>query len=50
VPARHLYLSFHPDRKGSMPNLLTRSDNNDPHTWQPLLKDTQVGVRKAPPS
>jgi anaerobic selenocysteine-containing dehydrogenase len=50
VPARHLYMSFHPDKKGSMPNLLTRSDNNDPHTWQPLLKDTQVGVRKAPPS
>jgi anaerobic selenocysteine-containing dehydrogenase len=50
VPSRHLYMSFHPDRKGSMPNLLTRSDNNDPHTWQPLLKDTQVNVRKALPS
>jgi anaerobic selenocysteine-containing dehydrogenase len=46
VPAGHLYMTFHPDRKGSSPNVLTHSDRFDPHTWQPLLKDTQVTMRK----
>lgn len=44
VPAGHLYLTFHPDRAGTHPNVLTSSDNYDPHTWQPLLKDTQVDL------
>lgn len=44
VPAGHLYLSFHPDRAGTHPNFLTSSDNIDPHTWQPLLKDTRVDL------
>ncbi|MEU1181204.1 molybdopterin-dependent oxidoreductase [Streptomyces sp. NPDC005820] len=44
VPAGHVYLTFHPDRAGTHPNLLTSSDNIDPHTWQPLLKDTRVEV------
>ncbi len=46
LPPRHLYLSFHPDRKGTAPNVLTHSDRFDPHTWQPLLKDTQVRLRR----
>ncbi|WP_149823088.1 molybdopterin oxidoreductase family protein [Streptomyces tailanensis] len=44
VPAGHVYLTFHPDRAGTHPNILTSSDNIDPHTWQPLLKDTYVDV------
>jgi anaerobic selenocysteine-containing dehydrogenase len=44
VPAGHLYLNFHPDKKGTYPNFVTDSDKIDPHTWQPLLKDTQVEV------
>lgn len=49
LPQRHLYLSFHPDRKGTAPNVLTHSDRFDPHTWQPLLKDTQVRLRRLAP-
>jgi anaerobic selenocysteine-containing dehydrogenase len=44
VPAGHLYLSFHPDKAGTQPNFLTSSENIDPHTWQPLLKDTRVDL------
>jgi ferredoxin-nitrate reductase len=44
VPAGHLYLTFHPDKAGTHPNFLTSSDNIDPHTWQPLLKDTRVDL------
>jgi anaerobic selenocysteine-containing dehydrogenase len=44
MPSGHLYLSFHPDKKGTHPNFVTDSDKIDPHTWQPLLKDTQVEV------
>jgi anaerobic selenocysteine-containing dehydrogenase len=44
VPSGHAYLSFHPDRAGTHPNFLTDSDNIDPVTWQPLLKDTQVEI------
>ncbi|WP_428266267.1 molybdopterin oxidoreductase family protein [Haliangium sp.] len=42
MPAGHLYLTFHPDKKGTHPNFLTDSDKIDAHTWQPLLKDTEV--------
>jgi anaerobic selenocysteine-containing dehydrogenase len=44
VPVGHLYLTFHPDKAGTHPNVLTSSDNIDEHTWQPLLKDTRVDV------
>ncbi len=44
VPPDHLYLTFHPDKAGTHPNVLTSSDNIDPHTWQPLLKDTRVDL------
>lgn len=44
VPAGHVYLTFHPDRAGTHPNFLTSSENIDPKTWQPLLKDTRVDV------
>ncbi|HWO18200.1 MAG TPA: molybdopterin-dependent oxidoreductase [Kofleriaceae bacterium] len=44
MPAGHIYLTFHPDHRGTHPNFLTDSDNIDPVTWQPLLKDTQVEV------
>ncbi|MGA8116429.1 MAG: molybdopterin-dependent oxidoreductase [Actinocatenispora sp.] len=44
VPAGHLYLTFHPDRANTYPNILTSSENIDPHTWQPLLKDTRVDL------
>lgn len=44
VPPGHLYLSFHPDQADTHPNLLTSSDNIDPVTWQPLLKDTRVDL------
>ncbi|MEU2022454.1 molybdopterin-dependent oxidoreductase [Streptomyces sp. NPDC016469] len=44
VPAGHLYLTFHPDRAGTHPNLLTSSEECDPLTWQPLLKDTAVDL------
>ncbi|MFG1673923.1 molybdopterin oxidoreductase family protein [Micromonospora sp. NPDC049282] len=44
VPAGHLYLTFHPDKADTHPNFLTSSDNIDPHTWQPLLKDTRVDL------
>ncbi|MEV4282919.1 molybdopterin oxidoreductase family protein [Actinoplanes xinjiangensis] len=48
VPAGHLYLSFHPDKADTHPNLLTSSDNIDPVTWQPLLKDTRVDLTPLP--
>ncbi|CAM5555616.1 bifunctional reductase [Streptomyces avidinii] len=48
VPAGHLYLTFHPDRAGTHPNVLTSSEECDPHTWQPLLKDTQVDLVPVP--
>jgi anaerobic selenocysteine-containing dehydrogenase len=44
VPVGHLYLTFHPDKAGTHPNFLTSSDNIDPQTWQPLLKDTRVDL------
>jgi anaerobic selenocysteine-containing dehydrogenase len=44
MPAGHVYLTFHPDHRGTHPNFLTSSDNIDPVTWQPLLKDTQVEI------
>lgn len=44
VPPGHVYLTFHPDKAGTHPNVLTRSDHYDPNTWQPLLKDTQVDL------
>lgn len=44
MPAGHAYLTFHPDHRGTHPNFLTDSDNIDPVTWQPLLKDTQVEI------
>ncbi|MEV8597885.1 molybdopterin-dependent oxidoreductase [Streptomyces sp. NPDC052012] len=48
VPRGHLYLTFHPDHAGTHPNVLTSSDHCDPHTWQPLLKDTQVDLEPLP--
>ncbi len=48
VPAGHLYLTFHPDRANTYPNVLTSSENIDPHTWQPLLKDTRVELSACP--
>ncbi|MFL5350894.1 MAG: molybdopterin oxidoreductase family protein [Hyalangium sp.] len=45
MPSRHLYLTFHPDKRGTHPNFLTNSELIDPQTWQPLLKDTQVNIK-----